>query len=162
MANTPVVVTKRANWLPIVGLSISAMTGMTHGLFSFYWAVGGQWLTSTLGDELVAALAEKPLQMLVIAAVKVGAALLPLLLFTRGWFSLPLPRLVCWISAAVLMLWGGMNAVTGNLVLSGLIAPAAGYDRTGMIGHAWLWDPLFLIWGLALGMSLLSTTSRSH
>lgn len=62
----------------------------------------------------------------------------------------------------MLVLWGGLNTVVGNLVLAGLLQPADGYDYPGMLGHAYLWDPLFLLWGLALVAGLLSTTpSRS-
>ncbi len=43
----------------------------------------------------------------------------------------------------------------GNLVLAGAVAPDGGYDRAGQVGHAWLWDPLFLVWGIALVVGLL-------
>ena len=47
-------------------------------------------------------------------------------------------------------------------MLSGLIAPEGGYDRPAMIGHALLWDPLFLVWGATLLASLwLSRTPRA-
>ena len=54
----------------------------------------------------------------------------------------------------LLILWGGVNTVTGNLVLSGTVEPDGGYDHDGMVGHAWLWDPLFFIWGVALVVGL--------
>lgn len=40
------------------------------------------------------------------------------------------------------MIWGGLNTAVGNLVLAGVIQPDSGFDRPGMIGHAYLWDPL--------------------
>ena len=51
--------------------------------------------------------------------------------------------------------WGGLNAVVAHLVLAGAIAPGADYDHAGMIGHAWIWDPLFALWGLALAVALV-------
>ncbi|MGO1553452.1 MAG: DUF3995 domain-containing protein, partial [Candidatus Corynebacterium faecigallinarum] len=63
-------------------------------------------------------------------------------------------RGISWAGSALLIVWGGVNTVTGNLVLSGLVEPDGGYDREGMIGHAWLWDPLFLVWGVALAAGL--------
>jgi len=39
----------------------------------------------------------------------------------------------------------GANTVVAALVLAGGIDPDGGYDRRAMIGHAFLWDPLFLI-----------------
>ena len=68
------------------------------------------------------------------------------------------PRGCRWVGAAVLIVWGGLNTVVGNLVLTGVIRPGSGYDRAGMIGHAWLWDPLFLAWGIALVMGLVATS----
>jgi hypothetical protein len=41
--------------------------------------------------------------------------------------------------ATVLIFWGGINTVVGNLVLGGAIASSGGYDLPGMIGHEWLW-----------------------
>ena len=54
----------------------------------------------------------------------------------------------------MLVAWGGLNTVVGNLVLAGAIVPDGGFDRPGMVGHAFLWDPLFLAWGLALAVGL--------
>jgi len=43
---------------------------------------------------------------------------------------------------------GGANTIVAALVLTGGIEPDGGYDRRAMIGHVFLWDPLFLVWGL--------------
>lgn len=147
--------------LPAFG--IAAAAGMTHGLFTLYWAVGGNWLVSTLGSQLVATFADRRYLLLAVAAVKLGFAVLPLLLLRRGSLGRRPWRVLCWAGAAVLVAWGGLNTVTGNLVLAGLVQPAGGYDHDGMVGHAWLWDPLFLVWGGALMVGLLVTrVSRRH
>ena len=39
-------------------------------------------------------------------------------------------------------------------MVAGLIRPDAGYDLEAMRGHAYLWDPLFLVRGTALVLSL--------
>lgn len=39
-------------------------------------------------------------------------------------------------------------------VLTGLVRPDGGYDADAMKGHAYLWDPLFVIRGGALVLSL--------
>ena len=57
-------------------------------------------------------------------------------------------------------MWGGLNTIVGNLVLAGAIVPEGGFDRTGMIGHAFLWDPLFAVWGLALAVALARRRGR--
>lgn len=145
----------------VAALLTCSIAGVVHGLFSLYWAVGGNWLTITISDQL-AAFAGRRWLLFPVGVIKVGFALLPLMLLVRGWPVRQLSRLVCWLGAAVLVLWGGVNTVTGNLVLTGLIHPAGGYDRPGMVGHAWLWDPLFLIWGSALTIALMSTRGSTQ
>lgn len=142
-------------------LVTSAVAGVTHGVFSLYWAAGGDWLSATLGTQIVAAFADRRWVLFPVGVLKIAFALLPLTWVVK---SLPAPRLrrlVCWLGALVLVFWGGANTITGNLVLAGVVHPAGGYDRPGMIGHAWLWDPLFLIWGSALTIGLLSTRRHS-
>lgn len=138
----------------------AAVAGAAHAAFSLYWAVGGDWLTATLGERVLAVLVGKHWLLFPIGLIKAGFAVLPLLWLARARPVRRLPRLVGWSGAVVLVLWGGVNTVIGNLVLSGLIRSASNYDRPGVIGHAWLWDPLFLIWGVALTTGLIATRHR--
>ena len=128
--------------------AIAAICGLVHATVSAYWAAGGTTLLATLGGTILAAVGDRTWLLWPVAAVKALVAVLPLLFERSGWP--PLTRTLGWLAGAVLVTWGGLNTVVGNLVLSGTISPAGGYDRQAMIGHAWLWDPLFLIWGLAL------------
>jgi hypothetical protein len=57
--------------------------------------------------------------------------------------------------------YGGVNTVVNGAVLGGAIRPAGGYGANAMIGHAWLWDPLFFIWGTALILSLWYSRKNS-
>ena len=50
----------------------------------------------------------------------------------------PLGRVSCWLGALLLMIWVGLNTAVGNLVLAGVIRPESGFDRSGMVGHAFL------------------------
>ena len=89
------------------------------------------------------------------------AAWAPLVAARAVW---PLPRLsrgVCWLGAVVLLVWGGLTTIVGNLLLARVIVPDGGYDRAGMVGHAFLWDPLFLAWGLALAIVLAQSRASS-
>lgn len=63
---------------------------------------------------------------------------------------------MCWLGAALLVLRGGVNAVVGNLVIGATITSTDGFDREGMIGHAYLWDPPFLAWGIGLVAGLIT------
>lgn len=143
----------------VTAFVVAAVAGVVHGLFSVYWGVGGTWLVETLGTDLVELWEEQGVLLIPVGLLKIAAAVIPLLLQTPqdGWLPGLLRRIIrgiSWAGSALLIVWGGVNTVTGNLVLSGLVEPDGGYDREGMIGHAWLWDPLFLVWGVALAAGL--------
>jgi Protein of unknown function (DUF3995) len=135
--------------------------GLIHAAFSGYWAFGGDWLLRTVGQWAVRLADAAPVQasivLAAVALVKVAAAVVPVL---NAYGRLPWSRLwraISWVGASALILYGGANVIIAWLVLSGVITPTGGYDRMSMLGHAVLWDPLFLLWGLALlGHLLLS------
>lgn len=108
----------------------------------------------------VEALATREWLLAPIGAIKLIAAVVPAALAFRGWPARRITRPVCWLGALVLIIWGGLNTVVANLVLTGAIQAQSGFDRPGMIGHAWLWDPLFLAWGAAVTIGLFATRSR--
>lgn len=141
------------------GFIAAAVFGTVHAGFSLYWAAGGTWLLWSLGSGLLETFAGREWLLFPIGAVKLIAALAPWILARLHW---PWPRLtrgLCWLGSVALIAWGGLNTVVGNLVLTGIIQPGDGFDRPGMIGHAWMWDPLFLLWGVALLIGLLATRS---
>jgi hypothetical protein len=131
--------------------------GGVHAGMSLYWGLGGRWLLPTLGDRLVSQFANLAWALVPLALLKAAGAVLPLLLDDRGWPGRAWTRCAVWAGAAVLVAWGGANTVVGHLVLSGVIRPEGGYDHAGMVGHAWLWDPLFLLWGAALSAGMRAT-----
>jgi hypothetical protein len=143
-------------------LLIATVAGATHGLFSLYWAAGGNYLVSTLGHQLVSTFADRRWLLIPVSVIKIGFAVLPLVLARLGWPGRQFWRTACWVGAAVLVVWGGVNTLVGNLVLAGILRPGEGYDRAGMVGHAWLWDPLFFIWGAALVVALFLTRHRDQ
>lgn len=97
----------------------------------------------------------------VVGVGKLLAATIPVVV---AYDRMPWPRLwraVSWAGGLLLVSYGGANTVVSSAVLGGLIQPAGGYDINAMIGHAWLWDPLFLLWGTALVLSLWSSRRSS-
>jgi len=89
-----------------------------------------------------------------VALVKMLAATVPI---GVAYGKLPWPRFwraVSWAGGLLLVGYGGINTVVSAAVLGGLIRPEGGYDPVAMRGHAYLWDPLFLLWGGALVLSL--------
>jgi hypothetical protein len=69
----------------------------------------------------------------------------------RAW------RRLAAVGAVGLIVYGLVNVAISWAVLGGLVTPEGGYDRDAQLGHAVLWDPLFLLWGLLLAGGLTLT-----
>lgn len=137
---------------------LSCVAGTVHAGFSLYWALGGQWLLATVGQWAVQLSVEAPLEaglvLGIVAVAKLLAATIPVVV---AYGRMPWPRFwraVSWAGGLLLVIYGGVNTAVSGAVLGGVIRPAGGYDLNAMIGHAWLWDPLFFLWGTALVISL--------
>lgn len=143
------------------GFVAASAIGVIHAGFSLYWAAGGTLLVWSLGSDLVESFRGREWLLAPIGAVKLVAAVGPLVLARAGWPARRVTRSACWLGPLLLIIWGGLNTTVGNLVLAGVIRPESGFDRAGMIGHAYLWDPLFLAWGAALALGLIASRGRA-
>ncbi len=136
----------------------AAVVGTVHATASLYWALGGNALVGTVGAWALDWRRESPatvgLVLGAIAAVKLAGAWVPWVAARRGGPRGAL-RLLCWVGAALLAAYGLSNTVVANVALTGVLGPVD--DLVAMQGHAWLWDPLFLAWGLTLGTGLWRT-----
>lgn len=143
-------------------LELAAAAGLVHAFASLYWAAGGRWQLESVGQWAVHLADEYPvvtgLALAALAGFKAVAAAAPLVNERRrnNRFYTPI-RLISWVGACLLVVWGGVSAVSAWTVLSGLITPAGGYHRETMLGHGLVWDPLFVIWGVALIVGLART-----
>ncbi|GAA3701768.1 DUF3995 domain-containing protein [Microlunatus aurantiacus] len=151
--------------LSLLAVGAAAAFGLVHAAFSAYWAIGGDWLLRTVGAWAVGLRDDSPtaaaLGLGAVALVKAVAAVVPVLVAYGRLPWRPLLRAVSWVGGGFLILYGGVNVVVSGAVLAGLITPDGGFDRPAMIGHAFLWDPLFALWGAALVVSLaLSRTGE--
>lgn len=144
---------------------IAGIAGALHAGGSLYWALGGQWLLATVGQWAVDLSAQAPLAaglaLGLVALLKFLAATIPI---GVAYGRVPWPRFwraISWVGGTLLIIYGGVNTIVSGAVLAGLIRPEGGYDPVAMRGHAFLWDPLFFIWGAALVFSLwLSRATR--
>lgn len=132
-------------------VGIAGVIGLVHAAWSVYWALGGRWLLPTVGDWAVDLVERAPVEAGVllgaIGLVKLAAALIPIVV-AQGHSAHPrFWRTLCWIGGPLLVVYGGVNVVVSVGVLSGVIDPDGGYDADAMMGHAYLWDPLFVLWG---------------
>jgi hypothetical protein len=149
-------------------LWVAALAGGVHASFSLYWALGGRWLLATVGQWAVRLSTEQPvhagLALALVALVKALAAALPLV-WAAGRLR---PQRAWWwlfaVGAVLLVAYGGLNVAVSWAVLSGVLPTSGGIDRTAQLGHAALWDPLFLVWGgcLAAGLRLSRTDRFVH
>lgn len=124
-------------------------------------------MVSTLGEWAVAWQRESPREVAILLSLiflaKAAGALLPLA-NERG--LLPFPRVwrtLFWCAAALLMTYGAVNTIAALAALGSFVGSADTMDTAALVGHAFLWDPLFLIWGLFLALALRATrTSKDR
>lgn len=137
-----------------VAVLVACAAGLVHALSSFYWALGGRWLLPTVGDWAVRAVERSPVEAgLLLGGIGVAKTVAALIPVGVEFGRLPRPRFwraLCWIGAAGLVVYGGVNVVVSGAVLAGVVTPDGGFDEAAMVGHALLWDPLFVVWGAAL------------
>jgi hypothetical protein len=145
----------------------SAIVAFGYALVSLYWALGGRGLISTVGGY-VEQLARgggvvAVLVALVVAVAKVAGGLLALAL-VRPW-GRAIPRgsllIVSAGTSVLLVVYGGLNVTAGALVLSGVIHPAGGVDRTALRWHVGVWDLWFLVWGILLALATAGYWQRT-
>lgn len=145
---------------------VAAVLGSIHAGFSFYWAFGGSWLLEFIGEGAISFTRDQPVQawllLFFVGLFKVAAAWIPLLTFygllpfARAW------RATAWVGSVFLIAYASLYLGLSAMQLAGEITTGQPIDRNGLIGHAFIWDPLFLLWGLALHLALIvSAVSRS-
>ena len=132
---------------------------------SLYWAVGGSALLDTVGGSVERWGRERSFAVLVVlmvvAALKlliaVAAPLTAGAIDAPAWTAGRVPRILSWVAAITLILYGGVLTVGGLLVQSGVIDPSLDADRHALAWHALFWDPWFLLWGAAFAVALWRT-----
>lgn len=139
--------------IPYLG---TILFGGVHAASSFYWGLGGEWLLETIGQGAVDLRQEAPwwlfVMLILIGIAKLVCVIMPL---ANSKGLLPKPRLwrfLSWLGAVGLILYGGAYSTLSHLSLAGQFGDVD--DRQGMIGHAYIWDPLFVAWGVCLAIAL--------
>ena len=140
--------------------ALAAVCGLLHAAPSFYWAAGGSALLDTVGrfalDMRASGDPSVTLMLVLVGLAKTAGALVPLVDHAappaHRWV-----RLVSWVGAAVLVAWGGVGMVGA---WAGVLTGATTLAQPAVFGHAVLWDPLFVLWGLLLGAALWTSRVR--
>ena len=141
---------------------LAALAGIIHASISAYWAAGGSWLLDTVDPKLVESIKETAWILWFVAALKLLAAILPLFAEIRGGWLRSIIRIVSWIGAIGIIVWGGWNSARANLILLGIIERNPSATDSSLIGYAFLWDPLFLFWGIFLLIGLVRTRGKVY
>lgn len=153
-----------------VAAALAALLGLGSAAVSAYWALGGSALLDTVGGEIEEWGRRRSTSVLVVlwlvVVVKTVVALAAPVLVAApgrfpGWMVGRLPRTLGWIAGIVLLGYGGVLTAVGLLVQGGLVRASQDSDPRALAWHAYLWDPWFALWGLAL-LASLWLTRPSH
>ena len=140
------------------------MAGLAYAAISVYWAAGGTWLLNTVAGTLEQQGRAGNLGIILAvwaaAVLKIIGAIAPLAAVgvtpgqaATAWRR-PM-RMLAWLEAAVLTIYGLVLTGAGLLGQSGVIAPPASADHRALAWHAYLWDPWFLLWGVLVTAALV-------
>ena len=145
----------------------ACVVGLLYACVSAYWGAGGTRLLDTVGGSL-ARLGHAHDTPLIVAiwgtvALNVAAGLLPLPAL-RNPAERPrrITRLLAWIAAAILTVYGAVLTTVGLLVQADVIRSPASADRRALMWHAYPWDPWFLLWGLLIATALLRSKTMTQ
>ena len=153
----------------VAAAAIATSLGLASAAISGYWAVGGLALLDTVGGMFEQWGLERPPGVIAavwaIVVLKVIAAVAPLVFVGVGasrlpaWTSGPRARMLGWIAAVGLTVYGGVLTVVGLLVQAGVVAAADDADKRALAWHAFFWDPWFAVWGIAFIVAMWRSRS---
>lgn len=144
--------------------------GVSYTIVSAYWGLGGTGLLDTIGGTLEregrAGNASLIAGVWATLVLKLAAALLGLLAVVGhrsiGPRGRRLARRAAWVAALVLVLYGGVLTITGLLVQLDVVHASPNADQKALRWHAFVWDPWFLLWGVALSAALTRSRQARH
>ena len=125
---------------------------MSSAAASFYWALGGTFLSHTQSPQILELAAEPWFVAFVwlTGFLKVLAGLLALSLVQRWGETFPvwLRRTGVWSVGLVLTLYSGANLAVRGLMALGVLETPASMRSAAATWHLVLWDPWFLLGGV--------------
>ena len=138
---------------------------------SFYWAIGGTFGVSTVGNQVESYSSTVPdffviLWIDVVAKALLGA--LAVVLAIPSWrravpgkASLPT---IAWTAGFLMLAYGSVEfTVTGFsalLMATKVLTPSPSVDWTGIVGHLVLWDPYWALGGVLFLLSIKGVGAR--
>ncbi|MCD8794868.1 DUF3995 domain-containing protein [Staphylococcus gallinarum] len=143
-----------------IGLYLFLIAGSIHSLFTFYWTFGGNLGLITVGDWTIQFKQNYGTKFLIIllfvGIFKLTATWIPYIL---NFKENKLIIIISYIGGIILFIYGGLNMISGWLKLLGVIDVDF---KLSIIGQAFIWDPLFLLWGLGILIFLNATRKLNY
>lgn len=137
-----------------IGLYLFLIAGSLHSIATFYWAFGGNLGLATVGHWTIEFKQNYGIKFLIVllfvGLLKLTATWTPIILTFK---ENKLINIVSYMGGIFLIVYGGMNTISGWLKLLGVISVDF---KLSVIGQSFIWDPLFLLWGLGLLIFLKS------
>ncbi|WP_418129207.1 DUF3995 domain-containing protein [Staphylococcus sp. HKU1] len=137
-----------------VGLYLFLISGSLHSLATFYWAFGGDVGLATVGNWTIEFKQNYGMEfhivLLLVGLLKITATWSPIILTFKE--NKPI-NIISFLGSCFLIIYGGMNTISGWLKLLGVISVDF---KLSIIGQSFIWDPLFLLWGIGLLIFLKS------
>ncbi len=130
----------------------SAIWAFLFAASSFYWAAGGRYGASTLGDT-IAGLSKESWFIAVLwltGSLKLLAGALVLLLVwpPKRHITFKLVKISVWAAGFIFTLYGGANLVVRGLMSLGILATPEAMHSQAAYWHLILWDPYWLLGGI--------------
>ena len=155
----------------VVAAVIAAGLGVASAAMSAYWALGGTALLHTVGGEIERWGRERSASLVatlwLVTVAKLVGAVAPLVLVGVGARRLPAwaraqpMRVLGWIVAIGLTVYGGVLTVVGLLVKADVINAADDADEHAIAWHAFFWDPWFALWGGAFTVAIWRSRTQA-
>jgi Protein of unknown function (DUF3995) len=142
----------------------AAVVGLLSAGVTLYWTLGGTTLLDTVGGSIADAARNRTTSAIAVGVVTfavklVGVGLALALVDVDRRRHRRLITRTAKVAALVLVVYGTVNVVGASLGLSGVVGNGT-VDRTALWGHALLWDPWFVVWGLLLWWAATTTDKQ--
>lgn len=139
---------QRTTLIKNIGLYLFLIAGSLHSLATFYWAFGGDLGLATVGEWTIEFKQTYGIKFLIVllfvGILKLTATWIPIILTFK---DNKLISIISYIGGTLLIVYGSMNTISGWLKLLGVISVNF---KLSIIGQSFIWDPLFLLWGMGL------------
>jgi hypothetical protein len=147
---------RRVSMTAFVASYVAALLAFASAGVTAYWLAGGTALLDTVGGALERLARSRSASALAIALLVVMAKV------AAGAFAVALTRrpsrrlgTLAAVAGALLAIYGAVLTVAGALVLTGAVSTSP-TDEHALRWHTLLWDPWFLVWGVALAVAGIS------